>query len=374
MSEMIKDTRLIDLFMDLVQIDCATRNERLVADRLKVELEKLGLSVEEDNAGEKIGGNTGNLIAVLPGNVDAPSLLLCAHMDRVTPGMGIKPVVENGVIKSAGETILAADDLAGVAAILEALTVVKEEGLKHGEIKILFTVAEEGGLHGAKNVNPEKIKADFAVCYDSGGDVGTIVTTAPAQYRYEAVVNGKAAHAGMNPSAGINAIKVASCAIAEMKLGNIDEETTANIGLIKGGLATNIVPDRAEFLGEARSRNHEKLEAQIAHMREVMEQVAAKFGAQAEITTTLMYPSFSFSPEDPAIQFAEKAAQSIGIETKLVPSGGGSDANILNGYGIPTVNVGIGMEKAHTTDECISVDNLLNSARYTIAMIQTLVK
>lgn len=368
---MINEQRLIDLFMNLVQIDSQTRNERLVADRLKVELEKLGLQVHEDDAGAKIGGNTGNLIGVLAGNIEAPSLLLCAHMDRVTPGLGIKPVLENGVIRSAGETILAADDLAGVAAILEGLTVLKEEGIEHGEIKVLFTVAEEGGLHGAKNVNPEAIRADFAVCYDSGGNVGSIVIEAPAQYRYEVVVKGKAAHAGMNPSGGINAIKVASAAIAEMKIGSIDEETTANIGLIKGGLATNIVPDRVEFVGEARSRKMDKLEAQIKHMREVMEKVAAKFGAQADITTTLMYPSFSFTADDPAIKMAEEAAVSIGIHTQLVPSGGGSDANILNGYGISTINVGIGMEKAHSTEECITVENLINSARYTVAMIKT---
>ncbi|AZR73439.1 peptidase M20 [Anoxybacter fermentans] len=371
---MIKKKRLVDLFMELVTIDSETKKERKMADQLKTELENLGLEVHEDNAGENIGGNAGNVIGVLKGKVDTPSLLLCAHMDRVSPGKGIEPVLKDGVITSKGDTVLAADDIAGVAAILEALWVIKENNLEHGEIKVLFTVAEEGGLHGVKNVNPEEIRADYGFCYDSSGDVGTIVVQGPAQYRFEAIVKGKAAHAGINPSAGINAIKVASLAISEMKLGQIDEETTANIGVIKGGQATNIVPDRVELLGEARSRNRKKLEAQVAHMRDILERAAAKFGAEVEINTQLMYPSFFFSEEDPVVIIAKEAAKSIGIETNLVPSGGGSDANILNGYGIPTINLGIGMEKVHSTEEFITVENLVKAAEYTVAIIQMVTK
>lgn len=368
---MVNEKRLVDLFMNLVTVDSGTRNERLMADRLIQELKNLGLDVHEDNAGEKIGGNAGNVIGLLKGTVAAPSLLLAAHMDRVTPGLGIRPVLEDGVIRSSGDTILAADDLAGVAGILEALLVLREQNLEHGEIKVLFTVSEEGGLHGAKNVDPEAIRVDYGVCYDSSGDVGTIVVQGPAQYRYEAIIRGKAAHAGLNPAAGIDAIKVASLAISEMKLGQIDEETTANIGVIKGGQATNIVPDRVELLGEARSRTQSKLEAQIAHMRDITERAAARYGATVEIKTQLMYPAFSFDADDPVIQLAGKAARSIGLATTLVPSGGGSDANIINGYGIPTVNLGIGMEKVHSVEEYITVENLRKTAEYTVAMIQT---
>lgn len=371
---MVNEKRLVDLFMNLVTVDSGTRNERWIADRLIQELQNLGFDVHEDQTGKIIGGNAGNVIGVLKGTIDAPSLLLAAHMDRVEPGYGIKPILRDGVIRSSGDTILAADDLAGAAAILEALLVLREQNIDHGEIKVLFTVAEEGGLHGAKNVDPNKIRVDFGVCYDASGDVGTIVVQGPAQYRYEAIIKGKAAHAGVDPAAGINAIKVASLAINEMKLGQIDEETTANIGVIKGGQATNIVPDRVELLGEARSRNQSKLEAQIAHMRDIMERAAAKYGATVEIQTQLMYPAFSFSANDPVIQLAEKAAESIGITTSLVPSGGGSDANIINGLGIPTVNLGIGMEKVHSVEEYISVENLRKTAEYTVAMIQTVAK
>lgn len=371
---MVNEQRLVDLFMDLVKIDSETRKERLMADRLKVELEKLGLEVHEDNTGEKIGGNAGNLIGVLKGNVDAPALLLSAHMDRVSPGEGIEPVLENGIISSKGDTILAADDIAGVAAILEALLVLKEDNVEHGDIKIFFTVAEEGGLNGAKNVNPDEIQASYGVCYDSGGDVGTIVTQGPAQYRFEATVHGKAAHAGVNPAAGVDAIKATSLAISEMKLGQVDDETTANIGVIKGGKATNIVPDLVELLGEARSRNRDKLEAQIAHMKDIMQRSADKYGATVEIKTQLMYPSFSFGSDDEIVKIAENAAQMIGVPTSLVPSGGGCDANIINGYGIPTINLGVGMEKVHSVEEQISVKNLLNTAKYTVAMIQTVAK
>ncbi len=370
----IQQDRIVDLFMDLVKIDSETRKERQMADRLKVELEKLGLQVHEDNAGEKIGGSAGNVIGVLPGKGDGLTLLLCAHMDRVTPGEGIEPIIDNGIIKSKGETILASDDIAGVAAILEAIQVIKENNLNHGELKILFTIAEEGGLHGAKNVNPEEIRADYGICYDSGGPVGEIIVQGPAQYRFEATIKGKAAHAGVNPSAGINAIKVASLAINEMKLGQIDEETTANIGVIRGGQATNIVPDKVELLGEARSRTQNKLEAQVAHMKDITERAAEKYGAQAEVNTKLMYPAFSFKAEDSVIQLAQRAADSMGIPTKLVPSGGGSDANIINGYGIPTINLGIGMEKVHSVEEYIRIDDLVKAADYTVALIQTAVK
>lgn len=371
---MVNEQRLVDLFMDLVKIDSETRKERLMANRLKVELEKLGLEVHEDNSGEKIGGTAGNLIGILKGNTDAPTLMLSAHMDRVSPGEGIEPVLENGIISSKGETILAADDLAGVAAIIEAIQILQEDNIEHGDVKILFTVAEEGGLNGSKNVNPDEIQADFGVCYDSAGDVGTIVTQGPAQYRFEAVVHGKAAHAGVDPSAGINAIKVTSLAISEMKLGQIDEETTANIGVIKGGKATNIVPDRVELLGEARSRNQDKLEAQIEHMRDIMQRCAEKYGAKVDIKSELMYPAYSFGPNDEIVKIAEEAAQLIGVQTELVPSGGGSDANIINGYGLPTINLGIGMENVHSIEEKISVANLVNAAKYTVAMIQTVAK
>lgn len=368
---MVNQDRLVELFMDLVTIDSETRNEREMADRLKKELSELGFEVEEDNAGEKIDGNAGNVIGTLKGNADAPSLMLSAHMDRVSPGNGVEPVLEDGVISSKGETILAADDIAGVAAILEAIKIIKEEDAKHGELKILFTVAEEGGLNGSKNVDPKIIKADYGVCYDSSGDVGTIVVQGPAQYRFNAVIKGKAAHAGVAPSDGVNAIKATSLGISEMKLGQIDEETTANIGVIKGGQATNIVPDRVELEGEARSRNRDSLEEQVAHMKDILEKACKQVGAEAEIETELMYPSFNFDGDHVLVKMAEKAAQAIGIETELVPSGGGSDANIINGYGIPTINLGIGMENVHSVDEYISVDNLVNTAKYTVSMIKT---
>lgn len=371
---MINEKRLVDLFLNLVTIDSETKKERHMADRLKQELENLGLEVSEDNAGEKFGGTAGNIIGYLKGNTVGKSLMLSAHMDRVAPGEGIEPILKDGIVTSKGDTILAADDIAGVAAILEALQVVKENNLQHADIKILFTVAEEGGLHGAKNLAVEEINVDFGVCYDSGGDVGTIVVEGPAQYRFQAVIHGKAAHAGLNPAAGVNAIKAASIAISEMNLGQIDHETTANIGVINGGRATNIVPDRVELLGETRSRNRDKLEVQIAHMRDITERATAKFGATCEIDTKLMYPSFTFKPDDQLVQLAITAAESIGLKTNLVASGGGSDANILNGYGIPTINLGIGMQKVHSTDEFIKVKDLIKTAEYTVAMIKSIIE
>ena len=366
----VNQKRLLSLFFELVMIDSETKKERPMADRLKLKLEQLGLNVTEDKAGHKIGGNAGNLIAVLPGKAFGNSLLLCAHMDRVTPGEGIQPVLADGMIKSKGQTILAADDIAGVAGILEALEVILESNLDHPELKVLFTVAEEGGLNGVKNVDPKKIKADYGLCYDSIGDVGTIVIQGPAQYRFQAIIKGKAAHAGVNPAAGINAIKVASLAINQMKLGQIDQETTANIGLIQGGQATNIVPARVELIGEARSRNQEKLDVQIAHMKEITKRAAKKYRAEAEITTELIYPAFFLATDHPVVKLVEKAATGLQIKTDLISSGGGCDANILNGYGIPTINLGIGIENAHSVNEQITVKNLVKTAELTVAIIQ----
>lgn len=367
---MVIRNRIIEEFMELVRIDSETKNERLIADYLKNKLEGLDLEVFEDNAGSKINGNAGNIIAYLPGKKNCKTVLFSSHMDTVKPGNNVEPILVDGIIKSQGNTILGADDKAGIAAILEMLRVIREKELEHGPIQIIFSVAEEGGLFGAKNLDPGVIKADFAYVLDSSGPAGHLVIQGPAQNQVEAVIIGKAAHAGLAPEEGVNAIQIAARAIARMKLGRIDQETTANIGIIKGGEATNIIPDKVWLEGEARSLNKDKLDEQCRHMKDCILRAAEELGGKAEVKIELNYPQISLAEDDQVISIAKKAAQNLNFPIVLEKTRGGSDANILNGYGLPTLNLGIGMEKVHTTDEFITVENLVNNARYLVEIVK----
>ncbi|WP_018130306.1 M20/M25/M40 family metallo-hydrolase [Effusibacillus pohliae] len=363
--------RLIQEFMELVQIDSHSREERQMADALIAKLKPYGCEVYEDDTGEKVGGNAGNLIFRVKGDADKPTILFTCHMDTVQPGKGIKPQVHEDRITSDGSTVLGADDKAGVAAILEMVRVLKEQQLPHGNLVLLFTIGEEIGLLGSRHLNGELLKdVDYGFAFDSNGPIGKIVTQGPSQAKLEVVIHGKTAHAGVNPEAGISAIKLASMAISRMKLGRIDAETTANIGMINGGVATNIVPERVEIVAEARSLVPSKLDAQLEHMKTTFEQVAAENGGRAEVKITRMYPAFRFGDDDQVVQIAKRAAQAIGVEPSTMSSGGGSDANNLNGLGVPTINIAIGYEKIHTVDEFIRLDDLEQAARFMVAITQ----
>ncbi|KNZ70766.1 peptidase T-like protein [Thermincola ferriacetica] len=370
---MVNQIRITDEFCEMVKIDSASYNERNFADWLKNRLTGMGLTVYEDKAGEMLNSGCGNLIARLPGNAEGiPAIMLCAHMDTVEPGRGIEPVVKDGVITSAGDTVLGADDKAGIAAILECIRVLQEKNIQHGDIELVFTVAEECGLQGVKRLDFDKLTARFGYVLDCDGSAGTIITKAPAQYRIKAVIYGKAAHAGISPEEGVNAIVVASRAISKMKLGRIDHQTTANIGIINGGKATNIIPDMVNIEGEARSIDPDTLEKQVAQMCGVLEETAREAGARVEIEKEFLYPHLNLAETDPAVKFAVQAAKKLGREPKLISTGGGSDANIFNGKGIPTANLGIGMNKVHSTEEYITIEDLVLNARYLVEIVQVI--
>lgn len=368
---MVNQDRLIEEFMELVKIDSPSGCERQIADVLIKKLKQLGLSVYEDGAGKKVGTETGNLIARLPGNTPGvPVLMFCAHMDTVQPGKNVQPVIKDDTIYSAGDTILGADNKAGIAAILEALRVIDENNIPHGELVIVFTIWEEGGLVGSRNIELERIKADMGIVLDSDGDPGTIIIRGPSQDKITATIKGKAAHAGINPQDGINAIQVASIAISKMKLGRIDDETTANIGIISGGKAINIVPDTTTIYGEARSMNPQKRAAQTESMCAALREAAEQAGATVEIQTETLYPDINLDKNEPVVQLAASAAGALGLKVNLTSTGGGSDANIFNHYGIPTVNLGIGMKQVHTTSEYITISNLVANSRYIAEIIR----
>ncbi|WP_099192474.1 M20/M25/M40 family metallo-hydrolase [Tepidibacter mesophilus] len=367
---MIKKERIVEKFLEYVQIDSETKNEKLFANKIKLELEELGLDVYIDKAGDKVGSNTGNIIAKLKGNKDIEPILFSAHMDTVTPGICIKPVIKDGVIYSDGNTILGADDKAGIAAIIEAVRILKEENIDHGNIEIVFSVYEEGGLYGSKNLEYNKIESKRAFVLDSGGSPGEIIIKGPAQDNLVAKIVGIPAHAGVCPEEGISAIQVAASAIAKMNLLRIDEETTANIGIIEGGKATNIVCPEVTIEGESRSLVNEKLDKQTAHMVKCIEEACEEFGTKAEIDTCRSYSAFNVDENDEVVNIVRNACSILGFEVTTKASGGGSDTNVLNGNGIKAVNLGVGMKKAHTLEEYISIEDLVNTSKLVLEIIK----
>ncbi|TEB06697.1 Carboxypeptidase G2 precursor [Pelotomaculum schinkii] len=367
---MVKSERILNEFLELVQVDSVSGKERDMADLLKRKLSEIGLEVSEDNAGREVGSDTGNIIGKLPGKSGAPVLLLSAHMDTVEPGSGVKPLIDGELVRSSGDTVLGADDKAGIAAILEVLRLVREQNIEHGGLEVVFTIWEEGGLFGSKNLDYSQLAATAGFVLDSDGPPGTIVTRAPWQDHIGATITGRSAHAGINPEQGINAIMVASQAIAGMKVGRIDEETTSNIGIISGGKATNIVPDSVTIQGEARSLVHAKLTAQTSHMCETLQKAAGKFGAKAKIVVDRQYDGFRLDEQSLPVRLASSAAKNLGLTASLKNTGGGSDANSYNSKGIPAVVLGIGMSKVHTTEEFISLADLSGNARYLLEIVR----
>lgn len=367
---MVKKERMIEEFMELVRIDSLSGQERQMADTLKAKLASMGYEAYEDDAGEKTGGNTGNIICNVKGDKDVPAVLLTAHMDTVVPGTGKKPVLDGGYIKSDGTTVLGGDDAIGLECILEALRVLKEQQIKHGDIQIAFTIAEETGLLGAKNLDYSKIHAKYGIVLDGGGPIGSVAIKAPTQNKMSIVVKGKAAHAGMEPEKGISAIQIASEAISKMKLGRIDPETTANIGTIKGGLATNIICDRVEITAEARSRSKDKMEQQTAHMKECFEKAAAMYGGSVEFTSSLEYEAYNIPEDSKIMDILKKAAAECGIELLPEATGGGSDTNVINGKGIQAVDISIGMDKVHSVEERVLVDDMVKAAEFLVSIIR----
>lgn len=374
---MISRERIIQEFMELVQVDSETKHEETISGVLKEKFGGLGLEVFEDDAKEKTGHGAGNLIITwkAEGAEQAPKVLFTCHMDTVTPGRGIKPALgEDGWIRSDGTTILGADDKAGIAALLEAIRVIQENKVPHGQIQFVITVGEESGLVGARALDPKYLEAEMGFALDSNGELGSIVVAAPTQAKIKMIIKGKSAHAGVNPEDGISAIQVASKAISKMKLGRIDQETTANIGKFQGGGATNIVCDYVEIDAEARSIVQEKVDKQVGEMREALETTVREYNANCEFISEIVYPAYSFNEHDALVQLAQRAIRGLGMQADTFTSGGGSDANIFNGLGIPTVNLAIGYRDIHTTKERIKAEDLVKAAQIVVAIVQETAK
>lgn len=367
---MIDNQRLLNRFLDLVQIDSETGNELPVAQYLEPILKDLGFEVFYDKANDKFPSNTGNLIARLGDTTRPEALLLSAHMDTVVPGIGVKPQVREGYVYSDGTTILGGDDKAGIVAILEAVSAAKDQGIEIVPIEIVFCIAEEGGLNGSRYLDYSLIHARRGIVLDSGGAPGEIIVTAPAQDRIEVQIKGKPAHAGVCPEEGISAIQVAALAINRMQLLRIDEQTTANIGIIQGGQATNIVCPEVYIKAEARSQSNDKLEKQTAHMVKCFEEAAEAFNAVAHVTVERAYDAFQLTEETSIVKDVVAAMKAIGFTPVLKGTGGGSDTNNFNKNGVEALNLGVGMEKVHTLEERISLQNLENAAKLVLQIIR----
>ena len=367
----INRDRMLNQFLELLRIDSPPLKEGQVAQYLRRELQGMGFSCVVDEAAEALGGETGNLIAYKPGRVDAQCLMLSAHMDTVQPTTGLEPVVEDGVVRSGGDTILGADDKASIAVILEAVRALEEDGAARGPLEIVLSVAEEVGLRGARAMNLSLLKSKFGYVLDSGKPAGGLITSAPSHDLLTVRIRGKAAHAGAQPEAGVSAIQAAALAIAGMRLGRIDDETTANVGTIQGGQATNIIPDFVEIRAEARSRNASKLQAQVQHMLDCFQQGAAKVGASVDTAVEHAYSMYHVPDSDPLVQWAFQAGRSVGLSPSTRPGGGGSDANVFNANGIRAVVLGVGYEDVHSTSERIAVEDMVNAAEMVYELVLT---
>ncbi len=376
---MIDKQRMTDHVLDLIKIDSPSRKEKEVAIRLKTDMEQLGGESFFDDAGEKVNGNTGNLIVRINGNKrNARPLFLSAHMDTVGPGEGIKPSVDNGLIKSDGTTILGSDDKSGLAVIVEVIRTLKEKNIPHGDIEIAFTICEEIGLLGAKHIDISKFSSKHGIVLDSSTP-SRLVLRCPSAERLEFKIYGLEAHAGLCPENGINAIQIASEAISKMKLGRIDHETTANIGNIQGGTAINIVPNFVRIIGEVRSHNEDKLISQKEHMKNCVHSTVSnyeiaiedvKHNASYEEHFERSYDKMDLSEESEIAHMVNRAVENLGHSIKYHTSGGGCDANFFNQMGIECANLGTGMYELHTVNEYLVLEEFFRSAEILLETIK----
>jgi tripeptide aminopeptidase len=376
---LINPERLKNLLIELIKIDSLSRKEYDVAMRLKREMEDLGAQVSIDDAGEKVGGNVGNLIAHFTGTApEAMPILLSAHMDTVVPGEGIVPILDGDILRTDGRTVLGGDDKSGVAIICEVLRVIRENGFPCSDVDVVFTICEEAGLIGAKCLDVNRLRARTGLVLDSDS-VGFLFTKAPAANRMEFRIHGLEAHAGVCPEKGVNAIKVAADGIAQMSLGRIDHETTANIGVIEGGMAVNIVPNSVILKGEARSHSQEKLEHQTEQMlrclqdaaaRHTLEVGGAQFTATVEAKIERDYDRMDVSDRAPIVQLVRAAAKNLRVDVKTLATGGGCDANVLNQKGLEVANLSTGMREIHTVKEWLDLKDLNLSAQMVLEVVR----
>jgi tripeptide aminopeptidase len=360
---------VVSLFTELAALPSPPGEEREVADRVTGYLRDLALEVDEDDAGSRIGSTAGNLFSRVEPTTEGVPLFFCAHLDTVPPDGPLEPVLEDGVVRNAGGTILGADNKAAVAVMLEATRRVLSEGRPHAGIELLFTPKEEVGLLGAAAFEAERLEARVGYVYDQAAPIGEVILGAPHAHAMQIRFHGRASHSGMYPEEGRSAIAAAARAIADFRLGRVDEETTANVGVIHGGTAGNIVPEWCTFLAEARSQDETKLADLVQEMLEAVTFAAELGECEVETQMKKSYRGYRFKQDDLAIRLASDALRQSGREPSYALSGGAADANVFNERGLQCVNLANGMANIHTADEQISVDDLEGMVDVTLALV-----
>ncbi len=358
------------LFLELAALPSPSGEERAVADCVRAYLRDLGLDVDEDDAGLRIDSSIGNLLCRVEGTGGGTPLFFCAHLDTVPPDGPVEPVLEHGVVHNGARTILGADNKAAVASMLEATRRLVVENRPHGGIELLFTPKEEVGLRGAEAFDETRLKARIGYVYDHAGPVGEVILGAPYQCKLDVVFRGRAAHSGMYPEEGRSAIAAAARAIADLRLGRLDEETTANVGQIEGGTARNIVPDRCSFWAEARCHDEQKLSELIEEMLETVTFAAQLGECDVETKVEPAARGYRFRREDAPVRLAAAALERTGFQPSYGLSGGGADANVFNDRGLQCVNLANGMMDIHTPDERISVEDLERMVEVTLSLVE----
>jgi tripeptide aminopeptidase len=363
---------VLSLFLELAALPSPSGEERAVADRVLDYVRALGLEADEDDAGSRIGSSMGNILCRLgPSNGGGTPLFLCAHLDTVPPETEIEPVVgEDGVVRNAGGTILGADNKAAVATMLEAAARLVEKEQAHAGVELLFTPMEEVGLRGATAFDEQRLSARVGYVYDHAGTVGEVILGAPHQRKLDVQFRGRAAHAGMYPEEGRSAIAAAARAIADLRLGRLDDETTANVGQIEGGTARNVIPERCRFLAEVRSHDERKLADVVQEMLETVTFAATLAECEVETQVEGSARGYRFRRDDLPVRIASDALGRSGRPPRYILSGGGADANVFNERGLQCVNLANGMTDIHTPDERIAVADLEAMVDVTLALVE----
>jgi tripeptide aminopeptidase len=359
-----------ELFVEMARVPSPSGEERAVADQVVRYLRGLALPVEEDDAGAEIGSTIGNVLCRIEPTAEGTPVFFCAHLDTVPPDGPLEPIVEDGFVRNAGGTILGADNKAAVATMLEATRRVVAENRPHGGIELLFTPKEEVGLRGATAFDHERLHARVGFVYDHAGPVGEVILGAPYHCKLEATFHGRAAHAGMYPEEGRSAIAAAARAIADLRLGRLDEETTANVGEIRGGTARNIVPEHCSFAAEARCHDEAKLGALVQEMLETITFAAQLGECDVETRVEESARGYRFKRDDEPVRLAAAALERSGYRPSYGLSGGGADANVFNERGLQCLNLANGTIDIHTPDERVSVEDLERMVDVTLALVE----
>jgi tripeptide aminopeptidase len=365
-------TPLLDLFTELCAIPSPSGDERAVADRVTAELRGLGLTVEEDDTGPRIGSTAGNLHCRVPaanGGSGTP-LFLCAHLDTVPATGAVEPVVEEGIVRNAAGTILGADNKAAMAVMIESVRRLVERRRPHAGVELVFTTKEEVGLHGAFAFDDARLTARTGYVYDMAAPIGEVIVGAPSARQVDIRFRGRSAHSGMAPEEGRSAIAAAARAVADFRLGRIDDRTTANVGNIHGGTSRNIVPDVCVLEAEVRSHDERALADLVQEMLETAAFAASLADCTLETEVKESYRAYRLRPDDEVVRIAVAGLARAGYEARLGLTGGAADANVFNAGGLACANLANGMAAIHTPDEHIAVADLERMVDVTLGLVE----